>query len=123
MFELFDQTREMVRREGLVYGRSPAMTALGDIMQLQQETRRKAELIEKPVRPPARFRAQKVDPASLPPVFARMVLSPGPWRKFNEGVPLATATWGKVQAAASYNVYDQNAYGWTEEAANGSNYK
>ena len=34
------------------YGRSPAMDALPDIMQLQVETRRKAEAIEKMVRPP-----------------------------------------------------------------------
>ena len=34
------------------YGRSPAMNALGDVMQLQVETRRKAELLEKVVRPP-----------------------------------------------------------------------
>ena len=34
------------------YGRSPCMDALPDIMQLQQETKRKAEAIEKQVRPP-----------------------------------------------------------------------
>lgn len=34
------------------YGHSPAMDALPDIMQLQLETRRKAEAIEKQVRPP-----------------------------------------------------------------------
>jgi hypothetical protein len=34
------------------YGRSPGMDALGDAAQLQQETRRKGEMIEKGVRPP-----------------------------------------------------------------------
>lgn len=34
------------------YGRSPCMDALPDIMQLQMETKRKAEAIEKQVRPP-----------------------------------------------------------------------
>lgn len=34
------------------YGRSPGMDALGDTMQLQIETRRKAEAIQKQVRPP-----------------------------------------------------------------------
>lgn len=34
------------------YGRSPGMDALGDIIQMQIETRRKAEALEKQVRPP-----------------------------------------------------------------------
>ena len=34
------------------YGRSPAMDALGDVKQLQQETRRKAQAIDKLVNPP-----------------------------------------------------------------------
>lgn len=34
------------------YGRSPAMDALGDIKQLQQETKRKAQAIDKMVNPP-----------------------------------------------------------------------
>lgn len=34
------------------YGRSPGMDAIGDTKQLQQETRRKAEFIDKLVRPP-----------------------------------------------------------------------
>ena len=34
------------------YGRSPGMDALGDAQQLQQETRRKGEFIEKGIRPP-----------------------------------------------------------------------
>ncbi|SMF64640.1 Bacteriophage head to tail connecting protein [Tistlia consotensis] len=37
---------------GDIYGRSPAMDALGDVKQLQNEERRKAEAIEKLVRPP-----------------------------------------------------------------------
>jgi hypothetical protein len=50
------------------YGRSPAMTALGDIMQLQQETRRKAELLEKLVRPPMNAPVElKNNPSSMLP--------------------------------------------------------
>lgn len=50
------------------YGRSPAMTALGDIMQLQQETRRKAELLEKLVRPPMNAPVElKNNPSSILP--------------------------------------------------------
>lgn len=37
---------------GDIYGRSPAMDALGDVKQLQNEEKRKAEAIEKLVRPP-----------------------------------------------------------------------
>lgn len=50
------------------YGRSPAMTALGDIMQLQQETKRKAELLEKMVRPPLNAPVElKNQPSSILP--------------------------------------------------------
>jgi hypothetical protein len=50
------------------YGRSPAMDALGDIKQLQQEQRRKAEAIDKMVRPPMVADIQlKNAPASLIP--------------------------------------------------------
>jgi Bacteriophage head to tail connecting protein len=50
------------------YGRSPAMDALGDIMQLQVETRRKAELLEKHVRPPMNAPVElKNAPASILP--------------------------------------------------------
>lgn len=51
------------------YGiRSPGMVALGDIKQLQQETRRKAEAIEKQVRPPmGADPALKNEPSSILP--------------------------------------------------------
>lgn len=50
------------------YGRSPAMDALGDTKQLQQETRRKAQAIDKMVNPPIIADIQlKNQPASLLP--------------------------------------------------------
>ncbi len=50
------------------YGRSPAMDCLGDVKQIQQETRRKAEFIEKGVRPPmGADPALKNEPASIIP--------------------------------------------------------
>lgn len=50
------------------YGRSPAMDALGDIKQLQQETKRKAQAIDKMVNPPMIADVQlKNQPASLLP--------------------------------------------------------
>jgi hypothetical protein len=50
------------------YGRSPAMDALGDDKQLQQETKRKAQAIDKMVNPPMIADVQlKNQPASLLP--------------------------------------------------------
>jgi len=50
------------------YGRSVGMDNLGDIMQLQQETRRKAELLEKIVRPPLNTPIElKNQPSSMLP--------------------------------------------------------
>ena len=50
------------------YGRSPAMDALGDIKQLQQEQKRKAQAIDKMVNPPMVADVQlKNQPASLLP--------------------------------------------------------
>lgn len=50
------------------YGRSPCMTALGDNKQVQLETRRKAEFIEKLVRPPMGANPElKNEPASIIP--------------------------------------------------------
>jgi hypothetical protein len=50
------------------YGRCPAMDALGDIKQLQQETKRKAQAIDKMVNPPMIADVQlKNQPASLLP--------------------------------------------------------
>jgi len=51
-----------------VYGRSPAMDALGDIKQLQQETKRKGQAIDKMVNPPMLADVQlRNQPASLLP--------------------------------------------------------
>lgn len=50
------------------YGRSPGMDALGDVKQLQVETRRKAEFIEKLVRPPMGADPElKNEPSSILP--------------------------------------------------------
>jgi hypothetical protein len=50
------------------YGRSPCMTALGDVKQVQLETRRKAEFIEKLVRPPMGANPEmKNEPSSIVP--------------------------------------------------------
>lgn len=50
------------------YGRSPCMTALGDNKQVQMETRRKAEFIEKLVRPPMGANPElKNEPSSIIP--------------------------------------------------------
>ena len=50
------------------YGRSPCMDALGDNKQVQQETRRKAEFIEKGVRPPMGANPElKNEPSSIVP--------------------------------------------------------
>jgi hypothetical protein len=50
------------------YGRSPCMNALGDTKQVQLETRRKAEFIEKLVRPPMGANPElKNEPSSIIP--------------------------------------------------------
>jgi hypothetical protein len=50
------------------YGRSPCMDALGDNKQVQQETKRKAEFIEKGVRPPMGANPElKNEPSSIIP--------------------------------------------------------
>jgi hypothetical protein len=50
------------------YGRSPGMDALGDVRQVQIETRRKGEFIEKGVRPPMGANPElKNEPASIRP--------------------------------------------------------
>lgn len=60
------------------YGRSPAMDALGDIMQLQVETARKAEALEKMVRPPMLASMEmKNEPSSILPGHVTYVASLG----------------------------------------------
>jgi len=68
----FNEAPHIVVRWDLVsndaYGRSPAMDALGDVKQLQQEVRRKAQAIDKHVNPPMIADIQlKNQPASLLP--------------------------------------------------------
>lgn len=68
----FNSTPFMVARWSTVsndaYGRSPCMDALGDNKQVQLETLRKAEYIEKGVRPPMGASTQmKNEPASILP--------------------------------------------------------
>jgi hypothetical protein len=56
---------------------SPGMIALGDVMQLQQETRRKAELLEKVVRPPLNAPIElKNQPSSMLPGHLNYVPDP-----------------------------------------------
>lgn len=68
----FNEAPHVISRWDLVsndpYGRSPAMDALGDVKQLQQEVRRKAQAIDKLVNPPMVADIQlKNQPASLLP--------------------------------------------------------
>jgi len=61
------------------YGRSPGMDALPDIMQLQVETKRKAEAIEKTVRPPLQASVEmKNQPSSILPGHINYVTNLGP---------------------------------------------
>lgn len=65
------------------YGRGPGMDALGDVMQLQIETRRKAEAIEKQVRPPmGADPAMKNEPASINPGHITYVAADGQKKGF-----------------------------------------
>lgn len=64
------------------YGRSPCMDAIGDNKQIQQETRRKAEFIEKGVRPPMGADPElKNEPASIIPGMITYVNSSGTGKK------------------------------------------
>jgi hypothetical protein len=61
------------------YGRSPCMDGLPDIMQLQTETKRKAEAIEKHVRPPMLASVSlKNEPSSILPGHITYVPTMGP---------------------------------------------
>ena len=66
------------------YGRGPCMDALGDNKQIQTETRRKAEFIEKGVRPPMGADVElKNEPASiLPAQITYMTTGGGQNKKF-----------------------------------------
>src|SRR6516225_2651446 len=90
----FNEAPHIIVRWDLVsndaYGRSPAMDALGDVKQLQQEVRRKAQAIDKHVNPPMVADIQlKNQPASMLP----------------GGVTYVTGmTTGKVGFAPAYTV-------------------
>lgn len=76
------------------YGRGPGMDALGDVIQLQIETRRKAEAIEKQVRPPmGADPALKNEPASINPGHITYVSAQdgkkGFWSLFDVKIDLA----------------------------------
>lgn len=81
----FSERAAIIGRWDLVandpYGRSPGMDALPDIKQLQQETRRKAQGIDKGINPPLVADAQlKNQPASLLPggiTFLQGMMSSG----------------------------------------------
>lgn len=85
------------------YGRSPAMNALGDIAQLQQETRRKAELLEKIVRPPMNAPVElKNQPSSIAPGGITYTSNPkdgmSPVFQINpQGLPGITADLQEIQ--------------------------
>src|SRR5258708_2866837 len=92
----FNERAAIIGRWDLVandpYGRSPGMDALPDIKQLQQETRRKAQGIDKGINPPLVADVQlKNQPASLLPggiTFLQRMLSTG-----NDGMKPAYGTW------------------------------
>lgn len=92
----FNERAAIIGRWDLVsndpYGRSPGMDALPDIKQLQQETRRKAQGIDKAINPPLVADVQlKNQPASLLPggmTFLQGMMSTG-----NDGMKPAYGNW------------------------------
>jgi Bacteriophage head to tail connecting protein len=92
----FNERAAIIGRWDLVandpYGRSPGMDALPDIKQLQQETRRKAQGIDKGINPPLVADVQlKNQPASLLPggiTFLQGMMSTG-----NDGMKPAYGSW------------------------------
>jgi len=92
----FNERAHIVGRWDLVandpYGRSPGMDALPDIKQLQQETRRKAQGIDKGINPPLIADAQlKNQPASLLP--GGMTFLQGMMTTGNDGMKPAYGSW------------------------------
>ena len=87
------------------YGRSPGMDAIGDTKQLQQETRRKGEFIEKMVRPPMGADPElKNEPSSIIPGNITYVTSQngkkGFWPLFEirpEGLPAIVNDLEKIE--------------------------
>jgi hypothetical protein len=105
----FNERMAIIGRWDLVandpYGRSPGMDALPDIKQLQQETRRKAQGIDKGINPPLVADVQlKNQPASLLPggiTFLQGMMSTG-----NDGMKPAYGNWKPDIAAISEDLQE-----------------
>ncbi len=103
----FNERAAIVGRWDLVandpYGRSPGMDALPDIKQLQQETRRKAQGIDKGINPPLVADAQlKNQPASLLPggiTFLQGLMTTG-----NDGMKPTYGSWKPDIAAITADI-------------------
>src|SRR5258708_6109984 len=108
----FNERAAIIGRWDLVandpYGRSPGMDALPDIKQLQQETRRKAQGIDKAINPPLVADVQlKNQPASLLPggiTFLQGMMSTG-----NDGMKPAYANWKPDIAAITEDLNEVRA--------------
>lgn len=92
----FNERAAIIGRWDLIandpYGRSPGMDALPDIKQLQQETRRKAQGIDKGINPPLIADVQlKNQPASLLP--GGMTFLQGMMNSTGEGMKPAYGNW------------------------------
>lgn len=91
---------------------SPGMIALGDVMQLQQETRRKAELLEKVVRPPLNAPIElKNQPSSMLPGHLNYTTDPSkgitPIIKVDpQGLPGITEDLKEIQARIKTGFYN-----------------
>jgi hypothetical protein len=105
----FSERAAIIGRWDLVandaYGRSPGMDALPDIKQLQQETRRKAQGIDKGINPPLVADVQlKNQPASLLPggiTFLQGMMSTG-----NDGMKPAYGNWKPDIASISEDLQE-----------------
>ena len=105
----FNEAPHIIVRWDLVskdaYGRSPAMDALGDVKQLQQEVRRKAQAIDKHVNPPMVADIQlKNQPASLLPGGVTYIS--GMMQHGNSGFSSAYGTWKPDISAMSQDLQE-----------------
>ena len=108
----FNERAAIIGRWDLVandpYGRSPGMDALPDIKQLQQETKRKAQGIDKAINPPLIADVQlKNQPASLLPggiTFLQGMMSTG-----NAGMAPAYGNWKPDIAAITEDLNEVRA--------------
>jgi Bacteriophage head to tail connecting protein len=105
----FNERAAIIGRWDLVandpYGRSPGMDALPDIKQLQQETRRKAQGIDKGINPPLIADVQlKNQPASLLP--GGMTFLQGMMNASGDGMKPAYGNWKPDIAAISEDMQE-----------------